>query len=34
MVYRPQQLDIEYIVAGFTATSLVYEKKQEDNKDE
>ena len=34
MVYRPEQLDIEYIVAGFTATSLIYEKKQEDNKDE
>lgn len=34
MTYNPQELKVEYIVAGFTALSLIYEKKQEDNKDE
>lgn len=34
MTYQPKVLDTEYIMAGFTAPSLIFEKKKEDNQDE
>lgn len=34
MLYKPQELKTECIVAGFTASSLIYEKKLEGNENE
>lgn len=34
MTYKSQELKTEYIVAGFTAPSLIYEKRQEEGKNE